>query len=267
MKTLRRYIGLLSMAMIILLSSSCSNDDNDNDREVILPQKITMYSYGYNSYNRDILTEYTFSFDNKNRVKSIIKEESGMGMHNKAKTELMFSYDDNTVTTYKFTSIIYAPDEEKPEYIEVSRIEKNERFTYKNNAVDYIAHTYNMEVAIHLSLNTKNQIEERMIAYNAYTENWIYEHDKKGNMVKGQSGFSGNTYISEYDSKIGIYKDVNNPSWFIMEFLPLGLNINNNLLKTTGEDVEDPYEIIYNANDYPISIENISYKAIIEYSK
>ncbi|GAA6766713.1 hypothetical protein AAFH68_26560 [Flavobacterium sp. CGRL1] len=257
--------NLLIKILAVILFTSCSNNNGDKDNTVdpksILIKKITETIYFSNNSETQILN---FSYEN-NVLKSVASGKNRSEFLYNGDKISKVNYFENEIAT-GFTTFYY--DGDLLEYT-LSGINQDERteYWYKNGILNLQKSGY---------LTGGNFIVQKQSIYS-------FDQNKNVTEITEKSSLFGPETISK--SKY-FYENKNNPMKFMNKYYRLVLETegfdgisNNNVTSkeyyypvTTETPVYYNFEIVYNADDFPIEIKKIAKannfvisKTVIEY--
>lgn len=248
MKTSRLFL-LASIFLFLGIFTACDDDDSlSNTNEIkLLPYKITVKFENQNS--SDLVELY--NYDTYNRI---IKQEILITEKEQAKEALyinLFEYGSDGISSVYSSKKGAAAFAYKTSY------------SYGNSIV-YIKKD-NGSTAATMKINDKGYILDHTANSSiGFGDNVTsYTYDPKGNISEivivttGQNAKTS-TYKYNYDDKVGIYKYVNIPQWFLVTYGDMyATTFNpfaNNGLKIISDDGTDLiYEAVYeyNGSGYP----------------
>lgn|SRR5690606_6784894 len=239
-----KKIILSAFVLAGMLFTSCNDDDNITDDGTVDVSKMYLPS---KIVSEDYTT--TFTYNNKGQLTKIVESDG---------YEYTFSYngsqlvefvekDSGGKTTYTFT--------QSGTTITLKMIGEYGTQKYEDTGILIVDATGNL-------IN------------DGY---FTYSYDANGNITK-MTGDEGEVTFT-FDSKNGIFKNLNLPKWVSTYILENQTNLVNNVLSISIISKEDPednfsgtvkYE--YNADSYPLKMESLSssneiYSQSIEYTK
>ena len=241
-----KKLALSAFVVAGFMFTSCKDDDNNTTEEgtvdiskMYLPLKITADDY---------TTIYTYN--NKGQVTKIVESDGYEYIFNYSGNQLVevINIDDTYKTTYTFTQ-------------SGTKLTLNMKGEFNGQT-----QTDSEE----LTLDSKGNLIN-----DGY---FTYSYDANGNIVKMASD-DGEEIKLTFDSKNGIFKNLNLPKWISTYILENQTNLVNNTLSVnlTSEDFpEDNFsgtvKYEYNADNYPVKLEsssssNETYSQTIEYTK
>lgn len=255
---LKKFIALLSFALLFACSSS---DDNSTTSNTSTIKKITetLYEDGPEPYT------YSFDFNYENGVlKNIQKENIKLEFiyegdkivksNQYSGTTLLesytISYEGNNIKTF-----LQDDNNEKTEYVFQNDILKSKTYYFSNDGIDW----------------DPNEITNYIFTNGNVTE-------QRYSLLSGGMNTSKITYT--YDGKNNPMRTMNKHLRYLLPLYGFSLlNANNALtqnfydnLESTTPSQESRYEIVYNSDNFPIEIKrimgtnNLRSRTVIEYN-
>lgn len=242
-----KKLTLSAFLLAGLMFTSCDkNDDNNTTEEgtvdvskMYLPLKMVADDY-----------TTTFTYNNKGQVTKIVESDG---------YEYTFTYNVNQLTEVVETELGYKTT-----------------YTYQQSGTTIILkgiYEYNgqkNENTETLLIDTKGNLID--------DDYFKYTYDTNGNIVKMANNY-GEKATFTYDTKNGVFKNLNLPKWVVAYILDYKPNIVNNAVTIKYESEEDPEEndsgtikYEYNSDGYPTKMEVNSvvegeFTQTIEYTK
>ncbi|WLD24574.1 hypothetical protein NU10_04020 [Flavobacterium dauae] len=231
------------LGMISILGCNDDNNVQANTLDGIVPLNVTYTNSGESGL-------ISYDYDTKNRITNI-------EIHtNKRNISILFAYNNELLVNVNL--------------IENARYKANYDISYSGNKV------FIEESSLHLDYpDNIRQVQDTI----TIDSNKYFVNGSNNMGSKTSCSYDHNSNISKisdvhiemtYDSKNGMFKNVNNDQWIFVYFLRsflLGetfLNYNNNC--TQIKDVRN-YKMTYNENNFPIKIHDSSDNfQVIEYS-
>lgn len=211
-----------------LMFTSCKDDDKKDDDNVDISKMYLPLKIDSDDYSS------TFTYNNKAQVTKIVESDGYEYIFNYAGDKLVEiiteeKYNDNSYkTTYTFS-------------------QSGTDLTLNSTEVYNGQSRTNTEI---LSLDGKGNLIN-----DGY---FLYSYDGNGNVIKMETE-DGDKVTCKFDSKNGIFKNLNLPKWVITYILDYQTNISNNMIEMEYISEEYPEEnnsgVIkyeYNTDGYPV---------------
>lgn len=211
-----------------LMFTSCKDDDKKDDGNVDISKMYLPLKIDSDDYSS------TFTYNNKAQVTKIVESDGYEYIFNYAGDKLVEiiteeKYNDNSYkTTYTFS-------------------QSGTDLTLNSTEVYNGQSRTNTEI---LSLDGKGNLIN-----DGY---FLYSYDGNGNVIKMETE-DGDKVTCKFDSKNGIFKNLNLPKWVITYILDYQTNISNNMIEMEYISEEYPEEnnsgVIkyeYNTDGYPV---------------
>ncbi|WP_165020298.1 hypothetical protein [Dysgonomonas sp. ZJ279] len=254
----RNFFLLLLIPLFIGVFAACSDDDglSDTSEAKHLPSKITIKFV--NEFSSDLVESYTYDVYNRIVKQDVLVTPKDVEYGTLYRN--MFDYDKDQIESKIISVTSYKENDPKATY--------KTNYSYGNNSLVYIKKEGGDIVAT-MQVNEAGYIQKHTtsssIGFGEDITSYLY--DEKGNISElvietiGQNAKAA-SYNYIYDEKVGIFKYVRIPQWFLFTYGDMYATtfnpfVNNGLKITMEDETNLIYEAVYEYDNYgyPVVIE------------